>query len=96
VTLPVSLVIPSPSTKAMMVPLRNSSWAGDVHARALQAHPWLLGDAWLLLEAARMDVSQARRPASTGILACGSRGISCGRQGVSTSMVTGTWLVMTS
>ena len=45
---------------------------------------------------AQIDVPQARDGRGTGILACGESRCLCWRQGVSTSMVTGTWLVMTS
>jgi hypothetical protein len=70
--------------------------AGYVHTRTLQAHPWLLGGPWRLLASCLDRPPRARGPVSTGSWPAGCRGICWWCQGVSTSMVTGTWLVMTS
>jgi hypothetical protein len=71
--------------------------AGYVHTRTLQAHPWLLGGPWRLLASCLDRPPRAReRVSAEDPGPCGGRDAASGCQEVSTSMVTGTWLVRMS
>jgi hypothetical protein len=71
--------------------------AGYVHTRTLQVHPWLLGGLCRLLASCLDRPPRAReRVSAEDPGPCGGRDAASGCQEVSTSMVTGTWLVRMS